>query len=191
MKLLLGIVVAAAATTKTVADSLACSDGTSCNPTKDLIFGFGHDITSFKSASPADCCAACNKEPRCQAWTLDDASKASGAGMCWLHSDVNQQARPGAVSALRNTPLPPPTKDGWYPCANADAAKYKFCDTSLDIEERLADLIPRVATADAGPQLTARESPSLPNISLPSYYWVGSTRTTHALLPIGWLPLTD
>lgn len=191
MKLLLGsavatAVVAAAAAAAANADSpLSCSDGTSCNVTNDVIFGYGEDISTTSVKSAADCCAACNQNPRCQAWNIDPAAASaetksnSGDFACWLHSGTTAHPRKGAVSAVRNTPLPPPTKDGWYPCANADASRFKFCDTSLDLEDRLSDLVSRIATAEAGSQLTARQSPSIPSLDLPSYYW--GTNAIHGI----------
>ena len=37
--------------------------------------------------------------------------------------------------------------------------QFPFCNTSLGLEARLDDLVKRVQLADAGPQLTARQSP--------------------------------
>eukprot|EP00750_Incisomonas_marina_P026573 INCI5925.5.p1 GENE.INCI5925.5~~INCI5925.5.p1 ORF type:complete len:777 (+),score=135.25 INCI5925.5:23-2353(+) len=190
MKLFFGSAVAAAAavaaaTAANADPTLSCSDGTSCNVTNDVIFGYGEDISTTSVKSAADCCAACNQNPRCQAWNIDPAALSaktnsnSGDFACWLHSGTTAHPRKGAVSAVRNTPLPPPTKDGWYPCANADASQFKFCDTSLDLEERLSDLVSRITTADAGPQLTARQSPSIPSLDLPSYYW--GTNAIHGI----------
>ena len=155
-----------------VGESLKCSDGTSCNVSHDVIIGYRDDISNAPVDSVADCCANCNSNSRCTAWTVEGAKGGSPNGMtCWLHAGTTTHAQTGSISALRNTPLPPPSKDGWYPCANANASNYKFCDTSLSIDDRLADLVPRIDTSDAGSQLTARESPSISTISLPSYYW--------------------
>jgi hypothetical protein len=39
------------------------------------------------------------------------------------------------------------------------------------MENRINDLISRVSLNDAGAQQTARESPAMGNIGVPSYYW--------------------
>jgi beta-glucosidase-like glycosyl hydrolase len=179
MKLFL-FAAAAAVVSASSTDKLSCSDGTSCNVTSDQIFGYGNDIVHFNVNTTADCCAGCNKEPRCRAWNVDhNAVTKDGLLPCWLHSSTVVHERKGATSGLRSTPLPPPTKDGWYPCANKDASKFKFCDTSLSIDDRLADLVPRISTKLAGGQLTARESPAVEEFSLPAYYW--GTNAIHGI----------
>jgi hypothetical protein len=39
------------------------------------------------------------------------------------------------------------------------------------MEDRLNDLVSRVDLSITGAQLTARESPSVASLGLPSYYW--------------------
>jgi len=59
-----------------------------------------------------------------------------------------------------------------YCCQTARASvDYKFCNNSLSIDERVEDLVQRIGWDDAGPQLTARESVSIPELGLSSYYW--------------------
>ncbi|GAB5360883.1 hypothetical protein AAMO2058_000665800 [Amorphochlora amoebiformis] len=60
-----------------------------------------------------------------------------------------------------------------YACIGA-SKKFKFCDTTLDIESRVSDLVHHVYSrynSYVGQQLTARESSSIPEITLPAYYW--------------------
>lgn len=69
------------------------------------------------------------------------------------------------------------------------AADFGFCDTSLSVEDRLADLVPRVNLSDAGHQLTAREGPAIPELGLPSYYW--GTNAIHGLQNLQCLVFPD
>ena len=39
------------------------------------------------------------------------------------------------------------------------------------MEDRINDLVNRVSLDDAGAQQTARESPQMRSIGVPSYYW--------------------
>ena len=77
-------------------------------------------------------------------------------------------------------PGPKPKTDGYNTaCAQpGDAATWPFCDASLSHEQRLADLVPRISAAEAGSQLTARESSSLPRLGIPAYYY--GTNALHA-----------
>ena len=64
-------------------------------------------------------------------------------------------------------------------CEEEGKDGYAFCDTSLPDKQRLNDLVSRISVADAGGQLTARQSKALPGIGLPAYYW--GTNAIHGL----------
>ena len=55
--------------------------------------------------------------------------------------------------------------------------KYRFCDTSLSIDERVMDLVKRIPDSSKANLLTARGKEmhkgreALPNLGVPSYYW--------------------
>ena len=50
---------------------------------------------------------------------------------------------------------------------------YPFCNVSLTMEERVADLVSRIRPEEKAPLLTARESPlgGIPRLGLPEYDW--------------------
>ena len=47
-------------------------------------------------------------------------------------------------------------------CSQAAAKKWKFCDVTAPLDERVTDLVERITLEEAGPLLTARESPEVP-----------------------------
>jgi beta-D-xylosidase 4 len=87
-----------------------------------------------------------------------------------------------AQGTFAPTPVPPPPPGVYetgFACNTSNSSGYKFCDTSLSHEERLADLVPRIKDEEIGAQLTARQSPGLERIGLPSYYW--GTNAIHGM----------
>ena len=153
-----------------------------CQSVVNKVLGNGEDIAhSGGFASPDACCTFCNTTSACVAWTFHDSGSAKGD--CWLHSGAGDEtSRAGVTSGMRDGPLPPtppPTPaPGWEACSGSFAS-LPFCDTSASTEARLADLVARVSTADAGTQLTARESPAMGAIGVPSYYW--GTNAIHGM----------
>ena len=134
------------------------------------------DIASLTVSSAAGCCVACRANPKCVTF----AYHTDGSQACWLHGDITGFSATGAViGGVPSGDIPPvPAVPGEYvegfACRDPDAvARYKFCDPSLSLEERLDDLVPRITDQEAGPQLTARQSPNVSRIGLPSYYWCG------------------
>ena len=65
-------------------------------------------------------------------------------------------------------------------CSQAASRAFKFCNTSLSLEARVADLVNRVSVAEAGALLTARESPAI-RLGIPAFYW-----GTNALHGVQW-----
>ena len=53
----------------------------------------------------------------------------------------------------------------------AVAKKWKFCDTSVPLDERVSDLVKRISLQEAGSLLTARESAAIPRLGIPAFYW--------------------
>ena len=155
--------------------ALAAIAATACNVTTGVVMGVGRDITSVKATSQDDCCSKCNAQG-CACWTFHSAGIQKDT--CWLHSACSPtKQETGAVSGTRDGPMPPTPppspQPGWYPCTTNVSASFKFCDTTLDLDTRVSDLVSRVTTAEAGAQLTARQSPSIAALGLPAYYWVG------------------
>jgi len=145
-----------------------------CQTRSGVILGYGNDISSSKVASQGDCCNKCNEAAECATWTFHT----DGSDECWLHRVGNTtEQRSNVISGYRDGPAPPSSP--WHACTGPKADTFKYCDTSLSLEARLDDLISRISLLDAGAQLTARESPQLPAIELPAYYW--GTNAIHGL----------
>jgi beta-glucosidase len=66
-------------------------------------------------------------------------------------------------------------------CSQAAAKKWKFCDVTAPLDERVTDLVERITLEEAGPLLTARESPEIPRLGVPSFYW-----GTNAIHGVDW-----
>jgi len=66
-----------------------------------------------------------------------------------------------------------------YACQEENLDSFAFCDTSLNIEARIDDLISRIDLGKAGPQLTARESVAYPELGVPDFYW--GTNALHSI----------
>lgn len=68
-------------------------------------------------------------------------------------------------------PPPGPSLNGTAACTQPETRDLPFCNMSLPFAARAQDLVGRVRLTDIGPQLTARNSPALPYLGLPPYYW--------------------
>lgn len=67
-------------------------------------------------------------------------------------------------------PPAPPLPPG--PACSQNAAKaWLFCNASAPLDDRVWDLVKRIPIQYAGGQLTARRSPALPWLGIPSFYW--------------------
>ena len=64
-------------------------------------------------------------------------------------------------------------------CSQAAAKAWKFCDTALSLDERVTDLVNRITLEEAGPLLTARQSPEVPRLGIPAFYW--GTNAIHGI----------
>eukprot|EP00755_Sulcionema_specki_P029901 Sspe_Gene.93162::Locus_65868_Transcript_2_2_Confidence_0.667_Length_2346::g.93162::m.93162 len=67
----------------------------------------------------------------------------------------------------------------WDACTLPSTTDLPFCNTKLPIDQRVADLVQRIELEESGQQLTARESPSIDRLGLPSYYW--GTNAIHGI----------
>ena len=154
--------------------ALGASAFAACNDTlQHIVIGSGHDLGQTKEATSDDCCEKCTGTADCLSWTWHTDTHA-----CWVHSSAEgRKSEHGAVSGVRNGPIP--AASAWYACNTSSASTFKFCDTSLTIDERVDDLVARVTIEEAGPQLTARESPAIDRLGVPSYYW--GTNAIHGI----------
>jgi hypothetical protein len=158
--------------------TLALSPPTCEQQVVGKVIGFGHDIRSVEKASSAECCSECIANAACVAWTFH--VNMSERGACWLHSSSSgSHDEDGVVSAVVSGRSAP-----WLACTGK-AASFPYCDPARSIDERLLDLVGRISDDEAGTQLTARESPALPALGLPSYYW--GTNAIHGLQNVGCL----
>lgn len=144
-----------------------------CQSVSGYIIGDGHDIRQTTVNSQKECCDMCRGEEGCKSWTFH-----SNTNACWIHdkSSGSWKEESGVVSGVPSGDLPPrpaPTGEGGgFACsAPGDLSKFKFCDNSLSIDERLTDLVPRINISDMASQLTARQCDSVDSIGVPSYYW--------------------
>ena len=84
---------------------------------------------------------------------------------------------PPAPPGPKPPPAPPPGAAWQDACAPGTAgAALKFCDASLTMDARLDDLVPRVHLNETAAQLTARESPLVESLGIPS------CKSSHAIL---------
>jgi beta-D-xylosidase 4 len=92
---------------------------------------------------------------------------AGGAGTC------GGNYRLAVYNSSCTGPMPPPPGPGLNgtACSQPESAAWAFCNKSLTVEERVADLVARLTLYEIGPQLTARSSPAIPRLGIPSYYW--------------------
>eukprot|EP01062_Namystynia_karyoxenos_P033258 TRINITY_DN2446_c0_g1_i1.p1 TRINITY_DN2446_c0_g1~~TRINITY_DN2446_c0_g1_i1.p1 ORF type:complete len:823 (+),score=272.37 TRINITY_DN2446_c0_g1_i1:81-2549(+) len=141
-----------------------------CNLTAGRIIGRNQIAVPTTAPSADDCCDRCSAMDSCVAFTWHNDSKE-----CWLKDNLEDDGpRAGATSGTNGR------QPGYYACrAGSSTASLPFCDTKLSIDERVKDLVGRVHTDEAGAQLTARQSPTLDRLGLPSYYW--GTNAIHGL----------
>ena len=64
-------------------------------------------------------------------------------------------------------------------CSQVEAKDWRFCDTSVPLDERVTDLVNRITMAEAGAMLTARQSPAIPRLGIPEFYW--GTNAIHGI----------
>ena len=110
---------------------------------------------------------------------LDAAAVPAAAGDCSLPCPAGGAGACGGDYRLAvynsscTGPMPPPPGPGLNgtACSQPESAAWAFCNRSLTVEERVADLVGRLTLYEIGPQLTARSSPAIPRLGIPSYYW--------------------
>lgn len=148
----------------------------SCQIFDNVIIG-QNSIDTIDTSSAAECCAACNKNPACIAFTWDTASH-----QCFLKDNADgRTSTPQRVSGTNGrTP-------GWADaCTQPGLKDFPFCDTTLPLATRVDDLASRILLNETGPMLTARQSIAIPRLGLPSYYW--GTNAIHGLQNLNCLP---
>lgn len=105
---------------------------------------------------------------------------------CFLHGAAGPVVSSnGHVSGLRSTPVPPPPP--LVACIKGgNGSSLPFCDASLPMEQRVADLVKRINVEDKANLLTARghggdgsHLQALPELGVPPYYW--GTNCLHSL----------
>jgi hypothetical protein len=160
--------VAVATTRPLLAACLLSAGWAACKTTNGIILGSGGHEVGLKTLS--DCCAACQANSDCAAFTWDGAAGSpSTKNACWLKTNAASQGKCNSgkpcVSGLSGTVSGPNT------ACRGDFGHFPFCDTSLPLEARLDDLVARVNVSEMASQLTARESGALDRLGIPAYYW--------------------
>ena len=126
-------------------------------PSEEYFCRCGQEIdTASKPAPMASCNVTCPETP---------TSNCGGLGFTWL-GKLNCKIKP-------NSPLPPNTTalPSGPACSQPESKGWAFCNTSLDLDTRVWDLVDRIALTEAGPLLTSRESPAISRLGLPAFYW--------------------
>lgn len=127
-----------------------------CKISTNTIIGENSISTHSKSTVQA-CCNLCDANPRCIAFTLNTAT-----GDCFLKDNTNGKA-PEADRTSGTNGRPPPPPPGWNDaCTQPELSNFPFCDKSLTIDARVADLVARIQLNETGPLLTARQSIAIP-----------------------------
>ena len=151
----------------------------------------GYDIEPrlyFTLPTPEDCCQACLNDTQCKYFSFMPGCypHCSGKENCWLKTS-NKGRRPNnRISGTRPhvptppTPAPPPTVPPTpspmsinQACENTNPAlnKFPFCNTSLTIDQRVADLVGRLASKEKPALMTARHSAPIHSLGIPAYDW--------------------
>lgn len=112
---------------------------------------------------------------------IDPKAQVVANSFCNITCPGNRSENCGGVGFTRvynmtcDGPLPPQPVGPPLPfgraCSQAATRGWRFCNVSLSLDERVADLVARIALSEIGPQLTSRESPAIPRLGLPGFYW--------------------
>ena len=150
----------------------ATAPSTRCTVFSGLTIGT-QNLGTFNVTDAGHCCDLCTADGRCEAWTWH----APPTSTCWLKSNTVDSGRPKdkhnhTCSGLRIGPRP--TGLACLPPHD----HYVFCDTTLPVEARVADLVQRINDSDKPNLLTARGTggsgqhiQAIPALGVPGYYW--------------------
>ena len=83
-----------------------------------------------------------------------------------------------AYAASCDEPIPVPLANGTA-CSQPETRGLPFCDTALPLGARADDLVARLTLEEIGAQLTARNSPPIPRLGIPAFYW--GTNAIHGI----------
>ena len=125
-------------------------------------------VTGHSAPSPLFFCY-------CGAAIVPGAKQAPGSD-CGLACPTNVSEACGGnyrlstYTAACDGPIPIPLAPG-PACSQPETKGLNFCNTSLPLEDRVADLVGRINLAEIGPQLTARFSPAIPRLGVNAFYW--------------------
>ena len=85
---------------------------------------------------------------------------------CFIAVVVESRVVTNAVDAVHDIP-----GAGLTACSQPNYTHFPFCNTTLNIESRIHDLIGRIKDADKPGLLTARGLQAVPYLGVPPYYW--------------------
>eukprot|EP00039_Didymoeca_costata_P016468 m.297063 g.297063 ORF g.297063 m.297063 type:complete len:1003 (+) comp16396_c0_seq4:1603-4611(+) len=158
----------------------------SCNITGYLKAGLTTSELSRNSIEKDDrkywCYCGCQLNTNSPQVPFDNCSR-SGVGANGFMSVYDVSMTPKSTPTCPGGALPPGPA-----CSQKAAQNFSFCNTSLSLDARINDLVNRITLQEAGPLLTARQSPAIPRLGIPPFYWGtnaihGIARVTHTCLP--------
>lgn len=94
----------------------------------------------------------------------DAACPGGGQGPCGANNRLS------VYNFTCTGPAPGPPLAG-IACSQPESRAFQFCNKSLSIDARVADLVGQLSLYELGPQLTAREAPAIPRLGIPSFYF--------------------
>ena len=122
----------------------------------------GLDSESGQQGLSCYCGCARNKAAPAQPNTTNKTCSAGSGTMAAFHLPCGNATACGAGPG--RLPAGPA-------CSQAEAKQWTFCDSSKSLDERVEDLVSRISVEEAGALLTARESPAIPRLGIPPFYW--------------------
>ena len=162
----------------------SAADATHCHVFPGKTVGTEDIMTVAGVANAGVCCDLCTANDICASWTYHQPPTSS----CWLKANTEDSGRPvdkhnNTCSGLRIGPVPGPPSP--YACGKG-FDHFPFCDVSLPVEQRVADLVGRINDTDKPNLLTARglggkgdKMQAIPALGVPAYYW--GTNCLHSM----------
>ena len=109
----------------TAAPAGALLDQTKCAIVHDKVVGAGHNFGPDTNVSSyGACCALCQHEPKCKAWTWHPPGSETFPSMCLMHSEAGPTIHEdGVISGVPSTHFPPPPPPAPPPPLNCPARR--------------------------------------------------------------------
>jgi beta-glucosidase-like glycosyl hydrolase len=131
---------------------------------------------SINAAAPPAPTASCSDQ--CPGAPPGDGPCGSNAAMATFEVECSPALKPSATCGNGTKPLPPGPA-----CSQAATKKFKFCDVTLPLGDRVNDLVDRIELHEAGGLMQARSSAPIPRLGIPAFYW--GTNAIHGVQSAG------